>query len=118
MYGQGQNSSNSSTFGYTASSQKIKNDANLAGCFAAKYSQYKPQKGDLAIWTNINDPSHGHVGIISASDSNGFWVIEGNSKNAVRKKYYRYNELPARFSGYVQMTKWLNKSSNNFSQVA
>ena len=114
LYGSGQGSSNLSTFGYTGSSQEIKRRAG--NYFANKYSGYRPIKGDLAMWTYSADK--GHVGIIDEVDNNGFWVIEGNSKNAVSRNYYSYNNLPSKFSGYVQMTRWLNKSDNNFKATA
>lgn len=107
-YGDGQNSSNSDTFGYTASSQAIKRKAIDSGHYAYKNSGYKPQRGDAAIWTNVNDPSHGHVGVVVDSNDKGVWIIEGNSGSAVKKNYYTYERLQntARFSGYAKMNEW------------
>ena len=115
LYGDGQNSSNSKTFGYTASSQDIKAEADEAKCFASKNSGYIPQKGDIAVWTNVGNPNHGHVGIVVESDKLGFWVIEGNSSNRIKKNYYSYASLGKRFSGWAQMSKWLN--SNKFEAI-
>lgn len=116
LYGDGQNLSNNNTFGYTTSSQEIKRRANEANCFAGKNSGYIPQRGDLAVWTNVGDPSHGHVGIVVQADKLGFWAIEGNSSNRVKKNYYSYASLGQRFSGWAQMSKWLGKS-NRFEAI-
>lgn len=116
LYGDGQNLSNNNTFGYTASSQEIKRKANDANCFAGKNSGYIPQKGDIAVWTNVNDSSTGHVGIVVKADKLGFWAIEGNSSNRVKKNYYSYASLGKRFSGWAQMSKWLDKS-NRFETI-
>ena len=107
LYGAGQNSNNSETFGYTASSQEIKRKAMGAGCYASKNSNYVPQKGDLAMWTK--SASTGHVGIVSKVYPDGsFDTIEGNSSNAVTKHHYSSkHSVGGGFDGFVQMNKWL-----------
>ena len=107
LYGAGQGSSNDKTFGYTASSQEIKRQANSAGCYASKNSNYVPQKGDLAMWSK--SASTGHVGIVSEVYSDGsFDVIEGNSGNSVKKRHYSSkHSVGGGFDGFVQMDKWL-----------
>ncbi len=107
LYGAGQGLSNSDTFGYTASSQEIKNRAGKH--FVSKSVNYRPQPGDAAIWTNTNDSSHGHIGIVHRTDSNGIYVIEGNKSDAVEEHYYTYSQLQneQRFNGYVKMNEWL-----------
>ncbi len=107
LYGAGQGSSNSKTFGYTASSQEIKRKATSAGCYASKNSNYVPQKGDLAMWSK--SASSGHVGIVSKVYADGsFDVIEGNSGNAVKKHHYSSkHSVGGGFDGFVQMDKWL-----------
>ena len=108
LYGAGQGSSNSDTFGYTASSQEIKRKAIANKTFANKNSGYIPQPGDAAIWTDVNDPSHGHIGIVHKVDNTGVWIIEGNKSDAVKEIHYTYKELQkeARFSGYAKMNEW------------
>lgn len=107
LYGAGQNSNNSETFGYTASSQEIKRKAIGAGCYASKNSNYIPQKGDLAMWTK--SASTGHVGIVSKVYPDGsFDTIEGNSRDAVTKHHYSSkHSVGGGFDGFVQMNKWL-----------
>lgn len=107
VYGSGQNSKNGKTFGYTASSQEIKNKAQRANCYASKNSNYIPKKGDLAMWTK--SASTGHVGIVSKVYPDGsFDTIEGNSKDAVTKHHYssKYS-VGSGFDGFVQMNKWV-----------
>lgn len=107
LYGAGQNSNNSETFGYTASSQEIKHKAQNAGCYASINSNYTPQKGDLAMWTKSS--STGHVGIVSKVYPDGsFDTIEGNSSDAVTKHHYSSkHSVGGGFDGFVQMNKWL-----------
>ena len=104
-YGQGQNSNNAKTFGYTSSSQDIKNKAIKAGYYSDKNSGYTPQVGDIAVWTK-SDNAHGHVGIISKINNDGsFEVIEGNSSNRVKKNIRTRNSQD--FAGFVRMNEWL-----------
>lgn len=107
LYGAGQNSNNSETFGYTASSQAIKSRANAAGYYASKNSNYNPKKGDLAMWTK--SAATGHVGIVTkVYDDGSFDVVEGNSGNAVKKHHYSSkHSIGEGFDGFVQMDKWL-----------
>jgi len=73
-----------------SSSQTLKREAKKRGYWASKDSGYKPQKGDLVIWTDIENPSRGHVGIVSKVQSNGsITVIHGNFDDAVVEKKYR-----------------------------
>lgn len=40
----------------------------------------KPQRGDIIIWQNVNDPSTGHAGIAFKKQSGDIWyTIEGNT---------------------------------------
>lgn len=104
-YGQGQNSNNSKTFGYTASSQEIKRKAIQAGHYSDKNSGYTPVAGDIAVWTKP-DGAHGHVGIVSQVYSDGsFDVIEGNNNQQVRK--VRRTTSVKDFAGFVRMNEWL-----------
>lgn len=107
LYGSGQESSNSKTFGYTASSQEIKRKAINAGCYAKKNSGYTPMVGDLAMWTK--GKGTGHVGIVVAVYADGsFDTVEGNSSNAVSKRHYKSQSTVGNgFDGFVQMSKWL-----------
>lgn len=106
VYGAGQGSDNSQTFGYTASSQSIKQQAIASGCYAPKNTGYRPQKGDLAMWTK--SAGTGHVGVVTEVYSDGsFDVTQGNTGNAVTKKHYKsQNDVDSSFSGFVQMSKW------------
>ena len=104
-YGQGQNSNNTKTFGYTSSSQEIKNRAIQAGYYSDKNSGYTPKVGDIAVWSK-SDNAHGHVGIISKINPDGsFEVIEGNSSNRVKKNTRTINSQ--NFAGFVRMNEWL-----------
>lgn len=107
LYGAGQGSSNSKTFGYTASSQAIKQKAISAGCYASANTGYVPKKGDLAMWTKSS--STGHVGIVTKVYPDGsFDTIEGNSQDAVTKHHYdSQSSVGGGFNGFVQMDKWL-----------
>lgn len=112
LYGRGQNSSNNSTFGYTASSQEIMRQADAKGHFAHKNSGYKPKAGDLVVWTKVGDTNHGHVGIVDEVTSNGYWTIEGNTSGGkVDRKFYSFNKQDIssklKFSGFAKMSEWL-----------
>ncbi len=103
-YGQGQNSNNKKTFGYTASSQDIKNQAKKAGFYSDKQSGYTPVVGDIAVWTYSQDK--GHVGIISKVYNDGsFDVVEGNCGDKVQKVHRSKNT--DKLSGFVRMNEWL-----------
>ena len=106
-YGEGQGSSNKNTFGYNASSQEIRRKADRNGYYAKKNSGYTPQKGDLAVWKYSENS--GHIGIVSKVYDNGsFDVIQGNSKNRVRKIHYESPNLVSdSFNGFVKMNEWL-----------
>jgi len=107
LYGAGQGSSNSKTFGYSASSQAIKQKAISAGCYVSANTGYVPKKGDLAMWTKSS--STGHVGIVTKVYPDGsFDTIEGNSRDAVTKHHYAsQSSVGGGFNGFVQMDKWL-----------
>lgn len=107
LYGAGQGSSNSETFGYTASSQSIKRKAIKAGCYASANSGYIPKKGDLAMWTKSS--STGHVGIVTKVYPDGsFDTVEGNSEDAVTKHHYdSQSSVGNGFNGFVEMDKWI-----------
>ena len=97
-------------FSYTASSQRIKRQAEKAGKYANKNSGYTPKVGDLAVWTNTDDPEHGHVGVITGVTSNSVKVTEGNtSSGSVKTNTYSIDKLnsTARFNGYVKMNEWV-----------
>lgn len=106
LYGAGQNSNNSDTFGFTGSTQSIKRDAINAGCYAYKNSGYTPKVGDLAMWTK--SASTGHVGIVTEVYADGsFDVIEGNSSNKVAKRHYAsQSSVGSGFNGFVKMNEW------------
>ncbi|MBR1907504.1 CHAP domain-containing protein [bacterium] len=105
-YGQGQNSNNSKTFGYTASSQDIKQKAIKAGYYSTVESGYTPVAGDIAVWTNKGESAHGHVGIVSKVNPDGsFEVIEGNCGDKVQK--VRRTRNTANLAGFVRMNEWL-----------
>lgn len=106
LYGSGQGTDNNSTFGFTGSSQAIKNRAINAGCYAYKNSGYTPKVGDLAMWTK--SASTGHVGIVTKVYSDGsFDVIEGNSGNKVAKHHYTsQSSVGSTFNGFVKMNEW------------
>jgi hypothetical protein len=42
----------------------------------------KPKLGDIAIWTNANDTSKGHAGVVIKSGSDSFTTVEGNTNYA------------------------------------
>lgn len=103
-YGQGQNSNNAKTFGYTASSQEIKNKAMKAGYYSDKNSGYKPVAGDIAVWTYTKDS--GHVGIVSkVYDDGSFDIVEGNCGDKVQKVHRSRNTKD--LTGFVRMNEWL-----------
>ena len=107
LYGNGQNSSNSSTFGYCASTQTIRMYAIEAGCYAKKNTGYTPRVGDLAMWKRGG--WKGHIGIVSKVYPDGsFDVIEGNSNNdKVEKIHYKsQNHVSKTFDGFVKMNEW------------
>lgn len=96
------------TFKYTPSSQAIRRAAEKAGKFSSKNSSYNPKRGDVAIWTNIGDPNHGHVGIVDKIYKDGsIDIIEGNSHSAVSKNHYASKKIPGRFNGYIRMNEWV-----------
>ena len=105
-FGAGQNKK--PIFGFTGSSQHIRRQAEKAGVFAKKDSGYIPKRGDIAIWTNIGDPNHGHVGVVTKVYSDGsFDVIEGNSSNRVKKNHYKSpTSVSARFAGFCKTSEW------------
>ncbi len=101
-YGQGQNDNNNKTFGYTASSQDIREKAEKAGYYKKSNSGYTPKVGDVVIWNYGS--GKGHAAIVSAVNSDGtFQTVEGNCSNAVRKMTRNKNEV----DGFVQMNEWL-----------
>lgn len=103
-YGQGQGNNNKSTFGFTESSQSIKNQAIKAGKYSTKASGYKPQVGDLAVWTYDNNS--GHVGIIASINNDGsFDVVEGNCDNKVQRCTRSMNTKD--LNGFVRMNEWV-----------
>jgi len=105
-YGQGQNSNNSKTFGYTASSQDIKQKAVKAGYYSSVELGYTPVAGDIAVWTNKGESSQGHVGIVSKVNADGtFEVVEGNCGDKVQK--VRRSKNTANLAGFVRMNEWL-----------
>lgn len=103
-YGQGQGNSNKATFGFTESSQSIKNQAIKAGKYSTKESGYKPQVGDLAVWTYTK--SSGHVGIIASVNNDGtFDVVEGNCGDQVQRTTRSMNTKD--LNGFVRMNEWV-----------
>ena len=60
---------------------------------------YKPKKGDIILFTwssnpnqfNPNDFSTGfsHIGIVTSSDDNYVYTIEGNTSNTVAERKYK-----------------------------
>lgn len=103
-YGQGQGNSNKATFGFTESSQSIKNQAIKAGKYSTKASGYKPQVGDLAVWTY--DKNSGHVGIIASVNQDGtFDVVEGNCGDKVQRCTRSMNTKD--LNGFVRMNEWV-----------
>ena len=105
-FGAGQNKK--PIFGFTGSSQHIRRQAEKAGVFAKKNSGYIPKRGDIAIWTNIGDPNHGHVGVVTKVYADGsFDVIEGNSSNRVKKNHYKSpTSVSKRFAGFCKTSEW------------
>ena len=103
-YGQGQNSNNAKTFGYTQSSQAIKNKAQEKGYYSSLSSGYTPVAGDIAVWTYSADK--GHVGIISKVYADGsFDVVEGNCSDKVQQVHRSRNTKD--LAGFVRMNEWL-----------
>lgn len=96
---------NNGIFKYTASSQAIRREA---GSYFHKKDTYTPKRGDIAIWTNVNDPAHGHVGIVAEVTATTVTIIEGNSSNRVKKNTYPISKLQstARFAGFIDMASW------------
>ncbi|MBQ7126498.1 CHAP domain-containing protein [bacterium] len=105
-FGAGQNKK--PIFGFTGSSQHIRRQAEKAGVFVKKNSGYIPKRGDIAIWTNIGDPNHGHVGVVTQVYADGsFDVIEGNSSNRVKKNHYKSpTSVSKRFAGFCKTSEW------------
>lgn len=103
-YGRGQNTTNNKTFGYSSSSQEIRQKAEAANVYSPKSSGYKPVAGDLMILRYADGT--GHVGIIEKTNSDGtFDVIEGNMSDKVcRKKRSMSTE---NLHGFVRMNDWL-----------
>lgn len=103
-YGQGQGNNNKATFGFTESSQSIKNQAIKAGKYSTKDSGYKPQVGDLAVWTYTKNS--GHVGIIASVNNDGtFDVVEGNCGDRVQRCTRSMNTKD--LNGFVRMNEWV-----------
>lgn len=96
---------NNRIFNYTGSSQAIKNEA---GEYFHNKGTYKPKRGDIAIWTNTDNPSFGHIGIVTEITPTRITIIEGNSGNRVKKNIYTIDNLnkTARFSGFIDMSSW------------
>ncbi len=116
-YGQGQNTDNSTTFGYDASSQSIRKKAQKAGFYQTVQSGYVPQVGDIAVWDNGDGT--GHVGIVSkVNDDGSFETIDGNYSDQVRR--VRRTRSSQNLSGFVQMNEWIaaNESGSRTSLVA
>lgn len=98
-----------SKFKYTASSQQIKQNA---GQYFHKKGTYTPKRGDIAIWTKINDPAHGHVGIVTKVEGDTIWITEGNSGNAVKTNKYSLSKLMRNsgsrpLNGFIDTRNWL-----------
>ena len=103
LFGAGQNSNNSDTFGYSAKSQTIRERAEQAGHYAKKNSGYKPQVGDLMIIKNSGNG--GHIGIITEINGDEFTTIEGNYGNKVSQ--VRRSMNTENLHGFVKMNEWL-----------
>lgn len=98
-----------SKFQYTASSQQIMRNA---GQYFHKKGTYRPQRGDIAIWTKAGDPAHGHVGIVTKIEGDNVWITEGNCGNAVKTVKYSLSKLMKNtgsrpFNGFVDAHSWL-----------
>ena len=103
-YGRGQNSNNNKTFGYSASSQHIRRQAESAGVYSKAGSGYTPKAGDLMILKYSENS--GHIGIVESVNSDGtFNVIEGNTSNQVKRKVRSMNT--DNLHGFVRMDEWL-----------
>lgn len=103
-YGRGQNSNNNKTFGYSASSQNIRRQAESAGVYSKAGSGYTPKAGDLMILKYSENS--GHIGIVESVNSDGtFNVIEGNTSNQVKRKVRSMNT--DNLHGFVRMDEWL-----------
>lgn len=110
IYGAGQNSDNSKTFGYSSSSQEIRRKAENAGFYATKNSGYKPTVGDLMVITyedaSSNNRGKGHIGIIVSVNPDGtFDTIEGNLSNQVKR--VTRSMQTKNLHGFVKMNEWL-----------
>ena len=94
---------------WTYASQGVRRSAEKAGKFVKKMTGYIPKPGDFAIWTNVNDKSHGHIGIVDEVSNGYVYIIEGNYSNAVKRNKYALNSLnkTARFNGYVKTSEWV-----------
>ena len=104
-YGKGQNSNNTNTFGYSASSQDIRRQAQSAGVYSPKTSGYTPVPGDLMILKYSE--SRGHIGIVESVNKDGsFTVIEGNQSNQVKRVQRSMNT--ENLDGFVRMNEWLS----------
>lgn len=105
VYGAGQGSSNTKTFGYSMKSQTIRRRAQKAGFYSSVNSGYTPKPGDLMILKYSDDS--GHIGIVSKVNSDGtFETIEGNSSDRVRRVHR--SKSTANLHGFIRMNDWLN----------
>ena len=103
-YGRGQNGNNKQTFGFDESTQNIRRKAEKAGKYSTKTSGYKPQVGDLAVWTYTKNS--GHVGIIASVNNDGtFDVVEGNCGDKVQRCTRSMNTKD--LNGFVRMNEWV-----------
>lgn len=97
-----------SKFQYTASSQQIMRNA---GSYFHKKGTYTPQRGDIAIWTNVGDADHGHVGVVTKVEGDTVWITEGNtSKGRLKTNTYSISKKlmgEARFNGFIDAHSWL-----------
>lgn len=105
------------------SSQAYMRRAKEKGCWADKNSGYKPKVGDLVVWTNEKDSSHGHVAMVTEIKPNGQIVVtHGNFEDAVVTKSYssvRDMEVAGddpnstnKLSGFVRLNDYYNGGDN------
>lgn len=105
IYGAGQNSDNSASFGYDASVSGIMQKAQNAGYYE-QIGAYTPKAGDLMIQKNGTS----HVGMVTAVDPDGtIHTIEGNAGNRVSERVYSPGTSGyGKISGWVKMNEWLS----------
>lgn len=101
------------------SSQKILNAAadRKNNCFVPASCKKTPQVGDALVWKGDDDPTHGHVCLVTKVNSDGsFEVVHGNQNDAVEPQPFESIEAAMvrinsegesqTLQGFVQIPKY------------